>query len=365
MKTALVHDWLITPGGAEKVLEAIWNLYPSPIFTLFDGKILPGKQVNASFLQKMPGALSSHRYYLPFFPLAIQHFDLSEFDVILSSSHAVAKGIRKREDQLHICYCHTPMRYAWDLEAQYMQPLGKIQKWGAQAVLKYLRKWDQSSVSRVDHFIANSRYVAHRIQRIYGREALVIYPPVSTDAFFVSNQKEDYYITLSRLVPYKRIDLMIEAFAALPDRKLIVIGDGPEFGRLKMSAPSNVELLGRQSDESIKQLLSRAKAFIFAAEEDFGIAPVEAQAAGIPVIAYGKGGVTETVIAEETGIFFEEQTSASLIKAVKKCEQMEFEPKRIVQNAKRFNEARFAQEYKQFIQEKWEDFCENHHSCRR
>jgi len=365
MKTAIIHDWLITTGGAEKVLEEIWNLYPSPIFTLLKGEILPGKKVISSILQKMPGSLKFHRYYLPLFPWAIERFDLQEFEVILSSSHAVAKGIKKREDQLHICYCHTPMRYAWDLQAQYMETLGNIRRWGAQAVLKYLRQWDRSSTERVDYFIANSAYVAERIGRIYGRPAAVIYPPVSTEKFYLSTQKEAFYLTVSRLVPYKKIDLMIEAFAASSDRQLIIVGEGPEMNRLKALATPNVQMLGHQSDEVVARLLSQARAFIFAAEEDFGIVPVEAQASGTPVIAFGKGGACETIISGKTGIFFEEQTVSSLLQAIERFEMLNFNPVQIKAHAEMFNGERFKQEFTNFVEKKWREFSENHHFSRR
>lgn len=365
MKTSLVHDWLVTFGGAERVLEEIWNLYPSPIFTLMNGNVLPGKQVISSVLQKVPGSLRFHRYFLPFFPWAIERFDLNEFEVIISSSHAVAKGIIKREDQLHICYCHTPVRYAWDLEEQYMENLGTFKRWGAKAVLKSLREWDLASSNRVDHFIANSAYIAERIKRIYGREATVIYPPVATENFYLSAHKEDFYLTVSRLVPYKKIVLMIEAFAALPDRQLIVVGDGPEMGRLKAIATPNVKLMGQQSDEAVSSLLSRARAFIFAAEEDFGIVPVEAQASGTPVIAYGKGGSCETVVSKKTGIFFEEQTVPSLSNAIEQFEKLSFDPADIKAHAEKFNTKRFQQEFKTFVEQKWREFSENRYSCRR
>jgi len=361
----LIHDWLVTSGGAEKVLEEIWSLYPSPIFTLVNGNILPGKKIISSVLQKMPGSLRFHRYFLPVFPWAIEKFDLSEFEVILSSSHAVAKGIKKREDQLHICYCHTPMRYAWDLEKQYMENLGTVQRWGAQTILKYLREWDRSSSNRVDHFIANSAYVAERIERIYGRKATVIYPPVSTEQFYLSEKKEDFYLTISRLVPYKKIELIIGAFASFPDRELIVVGDGPEMSRLKEIATPNVKLMGHQTDEAVSSLLSQARAFIFAAEEDFGIVPVEAQASGTPVIAFGKGGACETVIAGKTGIFFEEQTVQSLVNAMHNFEKLVFDPVQIKAHAETFNKERFKREFKTFVEHKWREFSENRYSSRR
>jgi glycosyltransferase involved in cell wall biosynthesis len=369
MKTALIHDWLISLGGAEKVLDAIFSIYPSPIYTLlkregiFKECSFAQAEILTSFIQKMPFAGQSHRNYLPLFPTAIEQFDLSQYDVLLSSSHAVAKGVEVKEGQLHICYCHTPMRYAWDLHDQYVRDLQGVKEWLARKTLSYMRKWDVTH--QVHHFIANSRYIADRIKRVYGREAEVIYPPVQTELFECSKDKEDFYLTMSRLVPYKRVDLIVEAFSRMPSKKLVVIGDGPEMEKIKKLAGKNVELLGFQSDHVLRQTLSRAKAFVFAAEEDFGIAPVEAQASGTPVIAYGKGGALESVVDGETGIFFQQQTVADLIEAVNRFEQMEFDPIRIRLNAERFNEKRFKSEFKQFVEEKWEDFCENYHSSRR
>ncbi len=371
MKTALIHDWLITSGGAEKVLGAIFSIFPSSIYTLvkregfFENSSFAQATIFTSFIQKLPFAAQSHRNYLPFFPSAIESFDLSDYDVLLSSSHAVAKGIKVNEGQLHICYCHTPMRYAWDLERQYLSHLSGIKEWLAKRVLSYLRKWDVGNLDGVHYFIANSHYIAERIKRIYGRDATVIYPPVPTEQFEFQSDKEDFYLTMSRLVPYKRVDLIVEAFSQMPSKKLVVIGDGPEMENIKKLAGKNIELLGFQPDRAVREYLSRAKAFVFAAEEDFGIAPVEAQASGTPVIAFGRGGILETVIEGETGVFFEEQTAAGLTEAVVKFEEMKFDPMRIRQNAERFSETRFKREFKQFVEEKWEDFCENHHTCRR
>ena len=371
MKTVLIHDWLVSLGGAEKVLDAIYSIYPSSIYTLvkregfFDKSAFADAKIITSFIQKLPFSSLNHRNYLPFFPSAIESFDLSDFDVILSSSHAVAKGIKVREGQLHICYCHTPMRYAWDLEGEYLSQLSGIKEQLAKWTLSYLRKWDVGNLESVHHFIANSKYIAKRIKRIYDRDAEVIYPPVQTELFNFQQDKEDFYLTMSRLVPYKRVDLIVEAFSKMPSKRLILIGDGPEMERIKKLAGKNVELLGFQPDDVIRGYLSRARGFIFAAEEDFGIAPVEAQAAGCPVIAYGKGGVLETVVENQTGIFFDEQTVSSLVKAIDQFEVMSFNPQEIRLNAERFNETRFKKEFKQFVEDKWEEFCENYHSGRR
>jgi len=371
VKTILIHDWLVTFGGAERVLDAIFSLYPSPICTLIERKgvfkqaSFAQAKIMTSFIQNLPFALKGYRNYLPFFPKAIERFDVGEYDVVLSSSHAVAKGVVIQDGQMHICYCHTPMRYAWDLQEQYMSDLSGVKEVLARWMLAYLRKWDVNSASRVTHYIGNSHYVAERIKRVYGRDAAVIYPPVQVDEIRVQEEKSHYYLAMSRLVPYKRIDLIVEAFAHLPDKKLLVIGDGPEMEKIKRLAGKNVELLGYQSDEKVREYLGKAKALIFAADEDFGIVPVEAQAAGTPVVAYGKGGVLETVIDGKTGVFFEEQTVSSLIGALEKFDKLLFNPQVIRQNAERFNGARFKREFKQFVEKRWEEFCENHHFGRR
>jgi glycosyltransferase involved in cell wall biosynthesis len=371
MKTAIVHDWLVSLGGAEKSLDAIFSLYPSPIYTLIqkEGFVKQSPfaraEIFTSFIQKLPFATKNHRNYLPFFPSAIERFDLNPYDVIISSSHAVAKGAKIREGQLHLCYCYTPMRYAWDLYDQYMSDLSGLKELLAKWTLAYMRKWDAGNAHQVHHYAAISHYIADRVKRVYNREATVIYPPVQTEEFEFQPNKDDFYFTMSRLVPYKRIDLIVEAFSRMPSKRLVVIGDGPEMEKIKKLAGKNVELLGFQPDQVMRKYLSQARAFVFAAQEDFGIAPVEAQACGTPVIAYGKGGSLETVVNGETGIFFEEQTVGSLIEAVEKFERIEFDPERLKCNAERFNEARFKKEFKQFVEEKWEDFCESHHSCRR
>ncbi|HEX2578833.1 MAG TPA: glycosyltransferase [Rhabdochlamydiaceae bacterium] len=371
MKTVLIHDWLVSLGGAEKVLNAIYSIYPSAIYTLVKKEGVLNKtsfadaKIITSFIQKLPFAMQNHRNYLPFFPSAVESFDLSDFDVILSSSHAVAKGIKITQQQLHICYCHTPMRYAWDLEGDYLSHLSGIKEVLAKWTLSYLRKWDVGNLESIHYFIANSHYIADRIKRVYGRDAEVIYPPVQTEKYQIQQNKEDFYLTMSRLVPYKRVDLIVEAFSKMSSKRLVVIGDGPEMEKLKKIAGKNVELLGFQEDGIAKDYLERARGFVFAAEEDFGIAPVEAQAAGTPVIAYGKGGVLETVIENQTGIFFMEQTATSLIEATHQFEKMQFDPERIRLNAERFNETRFKNEFKQFVEDKWEDFCENYHFSRR
>jgi glycosyltransferase involved in cell wall biosynthesis len=373
MKTALVHDWLTGFGGGEKVLEALHDLFPSPIYTLVKNNkklkntYFEDKEVYTSFLQSFPFAERQHRYYLPFFPLAIEQFDLRDKELILSCSHAVAKGVLTHAMQLHICYCFTPMRYAWDLQSVYTDGLSFIKKWTVKRVLHSLRKWDVTSSPRVDVFVAISQHVAKRIQKIYRREASVIYPPVQTQDFQISSSREDYYITCSRLVPYKRVDLIIEAFKRMPDKKLLVIGDGPEKKKISSASTKNIEILGALPQAQLSDYLSKAKAFIFAAEEDFGISVVEAQACGVPVLAYGKGGALETVKPNETGLFFSEQTPEAIREAVNCFEkkQSNFDPLSIKAHAERFSTARFKKEFASFVNEEMRNFYENHHPGRR
>lgn len=328
MKTAIVHEWLVNYAGSEKVVESFTNIWQgADVFTLVDFLndeerriILKGKKAKTSFIQSLPYAKKRHRKYLPLFPKAIESFDLSKYDLIISSSHSVAKGVRTNKNQLHICYCHSPMRYAWDEADYYLKEANLnsgIKGLVAQSILKYLRKWDLKSADNVDYFIANSNHIAKKIKRIYNRHADVIYPPVDVEKFSLATEKEDFYLTASRLVPYKRIDLIIEAFARMPDKKLIVIGSGPEKERLKAKAASNISLIGYQEFDSLKSYMQKAKAFVFAAEEDFGIIVVEAMACGTPVIAGNFGGTTESVVDKKTGVLFPNQTVDSIVEAVK------------------------------------------------
>ncbi len=365
MKTALVHEWLVTIGGAEKVLEKTYEVFPSNIYTLVcDRKNIhqfKDAKIITSFLQNFPKSTSKYKWYLPFFPLAIEQFDLSSYDVILSSSHCVAKGILTHHEQLHICYCCTPMRYAWDLYHEYLREenLEKGMKGKfAKAFLHYLRFWDLSTVNRVDHFIAISHFIARRIKKIYNREAAVIYPPVDTDFFSFENKKEDYYLTASRMVSYKKIDLIVEAFAKMPDKKLVVLGDGPEMKKIKVKAGRNIEILGHVDGNQLKKYLQKARAFVFAAVEDFGILPVEAESCGTPVIALKKGGAKETVLENETGVFFETQETDAIIQAVKNFEKKidKFDPRVIRKHAEKFSSEKFKDQYKNFVLQKYEEF---------
>lgn len=366
MKTALVHDWLTTMAGAEKVLESMYNLYPSDIYTLVSdqSQLTPPfdqADITTSMIQKFPFAKTKYRNYLPLFPFAIEQFDLSEYDVILSSSHAVAKGVLTHAGQLHITYMHTPIRYAWDLYFRYLKEAGLqsgLKGLIAKKILHNIRLWDSTTANRPDAYIANSRYIARRIAKVYGKKAEVIYPPVEVDSFTLEEKKDNYYMTASRMVPYKKIDVIVEAFSKMPEKKLIVIGDGPDFNKIKQKASKNIELLGYQPFEVLKTTMQKAKAFVFAAEEDFGIIPVEAQACGTPVIAYGKGGACETVKEGETGLFFDDQRVESLIKAVEAFEKEEFDPQAIRRHAMQFSKERFEKEYYGFIESEKEKFFE-------
>jgi glycosyltransferase involved in cell wall biosynthesis len=326
MKVALIQDWLTVIGGSEYVFKEIASLYPdADIYTLVarDETIkslgLEHHKVTTSFIQNLPFAKTKYRNYLPLFPLAIEQFDLSSYDLIISSSHAVAKGVLTHAGQVHVCYCHSPMRYAWDLYHQYIKESGLntgIKGFFAKVVLHRIRQWDITSTNRVDYFISNSNYIGRRIKKVYNRDSVTIYPNVAVQDFEVCLEREDFYFTCSRMVPYKKIDVIVEAFNQMPDKKLIVIGDGPDFKKIKKIANTNITLMGYQPFNVLKHHLSKAKAFVFAAEEDFGIIPVEAQACGTPVIAYGKGGVTETVIQNKTGVYFNKQLPESIVGAV-------------------------------------------------
>lgn len=364
LRVAVVHDFFYTYAGAERVVEQLLRVFPhADVFGLFDfvpeheRGFLRGKPVATTFLQRMPLAKSKHRAYLPLMPLAIEQLDVSAYDLVVSSSYLVAKGVITGPDQLHVCYCHSPVRYGWDLQHQYLREAGLgygPRGMFARIVLHYLRNWDARSSLGVDHFLANSRFVARRIEKVYRREAEVIYPPVDTEAFVPSEAREDYYVTASRLVGYKRIDLIVEAFTATPDRRLVVVGDGPEMQRLRELAGPNVTFDGRRDQAGLVERVQRARAFVFAAEEDFGIAPVEALACGTPVIAYGKGGVTESVPAGKMGTFFNEQSVDSLLEALNRFERETIDDddrKAARQRAEEFSVERFVERVTESVRE--------------
>ena len=363
-----MHDWLVVYAGAERVLEQMLRVLPeAELFSLID--FLPdsergfigGRKANTSFLQRLPGARTGYRRYLPLMPLAIEQFDLSAYDVVISSSYAVAKGVLTGPDQLHLCMCYSPMRYAWDLQHQYLRETGMdrgIRGLLARQLLHRMRNWDARTGAGVDGFMAISHFVARRIRKAYRRESTVIYPPVDVESFVPGTAgREDFYLTASRLVPYKRIDLVVNAFAARPDRTLVIIGDGPQASRLQASAPPNVRFMGHQPLEVLREHMQRASAFIFAAEEDFGIVPLEAQACGCPVIAYGRGGALETIRGldhpQPSGLFFEEQTVESLLEAVNAFEhrRASLTVSNCLENARRFAPERFRCEFERYVQD--------------
>ncbi len=368
LRVCIVHDWIATYTGAEKVVEQLLTMYPeADLFTVVDvldekkRTFLKGRAVKTSFIQNLPFVRKKYRSYLPLMPLAVEGFDLSEYDLIISSSSAVAKGVITGPEQVHICYCHSPVRYAWDLQHQYLRQAGLtkgLKRMYARALLHYIRLWDVRTANGVDHFVANSAYISRRIYKTYHRQADVVYPPVDIHSFTPGpSTREDFYLVVSRFVPYKRVPLIVEAFKHMPDLRLCVVGDGPDFEKCRQAASPNVTLLGYQSDKRVVDLLQKAKAFVFAAEEDFGIVVVEAQACGTPVICYGKGGTTETVIPDETGMVFQEQTPQSIIEAVRRFESRKdgFSPAVIRENAERFSPEIFRDEFSRIVARSLED----------
>lgn len=371
-RVAIIHDWLTVYAGAERVLEQMLHTLPqADLFSLVDflppdgRSFIQNKSVTTSFLQRLPFAKTKYRQYLPLMPIAIEQFDLGDYDLIISSSHAVAKGVLTGPDQLHLCMCYSPIRYAWDLQHPYLVDSGLtrgIKSAVARTILHYIRLWDSRTANGVDEFIAISRFIARRIYRVYRRPSTIIYPPVDTSQFELHETKDDFYLTASRLVPYKRIDLIVDAFAELPDKRLVVIGDGPDFDKIKAKAGPNVQLLGYQPYAALKDHMQRARAFIFAAEEDFGIVPLEAQACGTPVIAFGKGGSLETVRGlpdpEPTGVYFEAQTTESLRRAIARFETATFDPQVLRRHAESFSVPRFRDEFERFVAEQYRAFRE-------
>ncbi|MBQ4820090.1 glycosyltransferase [Aquimarina sp. MMG016] len=367
MKKALVHDWYYVNGGAEKVIHSINNIWNDlehyaliDFLTKKDREfILNNKKVHTSFIQKLPTAKNNHRKFLQFFPYAVEQFDLNEYDLILSSSASIAKGVITNHDQLHICYCHSPMRYAWDFYHQYLEEANLkkgLKSLYAKYVLHKTRIWDIINSNRVDHFIANSEYIAKRIKKVYNRDSNVIYPPVNIDKFPLKKDKDDFFFTASRMVSYKKIDLIVQAFNEMPNKKLVVAGSGPDFNKIKKMAKSNIVLKGFVEENELISLMQNAKAFVFAAEEDFGIIPVEAQACGTPVIGFNKGGLKETVLDKKTGILFRRQRINDVVEAVKQFEKESFDPDFIRNHASRFSKERFEKEMKAFVEEKYDNF---------
>ncbi|MEM6837741.1 MAG: glycosyltransferase [Cyanobacteria bacterium P01_C01_bin.120] len=367
MKIAIAHEWLAAYAGSERVVEQILQLYPEAhLFSLVDflapeaRGFIQNRPVMTSFIQKLPRARQHFRQYLPLMPIAVEQFDFTDYDIVISSHHAVAKGVLTRADQLHISYVHTPIRYGWDLQWQYLKQSGLqhgLKGFVTRMILHYLRLWDVSTVNRVDCFVANSRFIARRIHKTYRRSAQVIYPPVATERFRSDRPRADFYLTVSRFVPYKRVDLTISAFNELGLPR-VVIGEGDSRSQLQKTARPNIQFLGYQSDAVVIDYMERCKAFIFPAEEDFGITLVEAQAAGAPAIAYGRGGALETVVSGKTGLLFPEQTVASLMQAVRAFEvaPLTTPAEAIRQHAERFSEQHFRQAFRELVERQWAEF---------
>lgn len=363
MKVAIVHDWLTVYGGAESIIRILHDMFPdAPIYTtVYNKENMPADfrkmDIRTSYIQRFPFAKKKYTNYLPFMPRAVEQFDLSEYDLVISSNTCCSKGVLTGADTLHICYCNTPMRYGWDFYHEYRETKGALAKVFIGSMMKKIRMWDRLSADRVDTFIANSNNVARRIKKHYRRESTVIYPPVRTELFQKSRIDDGFYLVVSRLVPYKRIDLVVEAFAKM-GQQLVVIGAGSEYQNISALATYNIKLLGRVEDDKVLDYMKRCKAFLFPGEEDFGITPIEAQACGKPVIAYGRGGALETVIDEKTGVFFYKQTVNDVINAIRRFETMRFDANVIREHAEQFCEERFRTELKEFIDKEYERFIE-------
>ena len=367
MKVAIVHEWLESYAGSERVVEQLLEIWPeADLFAVCDflppgeRAFLGGRQVRTTFIQRLPFARRLFRWYLPFMPLAIEQLDLSGYDLVLSSSHAVAKGVLTGPGQLHISYVHSPMRYAWDLQHQYLRQSGMergfkgaLTRW----LLHRLRVWDRSSAAGVDVLVANSAYIAERIRKTWRRNAQVVHPPVDVASFLPGGARGDHYVVASRMVPYKRVDLVVEAFRAMPSRRLVVLGDGPELKRVAAAAAGapNIELRGRVPHAELVEAVRTARAFVFAAEEDFGICMVEAQACGTPVIAYGRGGARDILRgppeAAPTGLFFDEQSAPCIAAAVERFESLSpaISAADCRANAERFTRDRFRRAMRRLV----------------
>lgn len=368
MNVGIVHDWLPVLGGAEKVVEQLINIFPqSELYTLFnflnkeDEDFLKAKKINVSRLNKLPFVEKYYRNILSLSMRQIEQFDVSSHEIIISSSAALAKGVLTKVDQPHICYMHSPARYAWDLSQEYLNDIqgnfGFIKREIAKELIFKFRAWDQRSINTVDSIISNSKFIQRRIKKVYRRDSKVIYPPVNIEKFSLNtNSRDEYYVTASRLVSYKKIDLIVKAFTKMKNKKLVVIGSGPEMPYLKKIATPNIELVGYQENDAMIKIIQSAKAFVFAAFEDFGIVPVEAQACGTPVICLSKGGTSETIkplqgMEAPTGIWFDEQHEEKIFEAVKTFEnnQEKFSPESCRKFAESFGEKRFRNEISNYI----------------
>ncbi len=363
MKVALAHEFLITWGGSDLVVQKFGEIYPdAPIYTaFFDKKQIgyrfEGKRIITSFLQRFPLAIKKYRLFMPLFPMAFESFDFNGYDVVLSSHHMSAKSIITPTDTCHFCFVHTPMRYGWDHFPQYMDEFSRFSQIAMRLLFHYLRIHDAVSANRVDFFIANSENVARRIRKHYRRDSAVIHSPVQTRRFHISNVEENYYLIVSRLVPYKKVDIAVEAFNRT-GRKLLIAGTGPELKKLKAAARPNIEFLGFVPDDKLSDYYANCRAFIFPGDEDFGITPLEAQASGRPVIAYASGGALETVVNGKTGAFFHSQTPQSLSDAVECFDHAAYDPKTIREHAESFDEEVFKRKIERFINEKLSNWRE-------
>jgi glycosyltransferase involved in cell wall biosynthesis len=371
MRIALLHHWFISLAGGERVIDTIANMFPNAdIFALFvDEQKLPlslrERKIVASFLDKIPGARRAHRHMLPFYPLAVEMLDLSGYDLVISSDSGPMKGALTDLNAIHVCYCHSPMRYLWDGYSAYMRGMSPAMQTIFGLTAHYVRNWDYSAAQRVDYFIANSKYVAGRIRKYYRRDSTIIHPPINTAHSFLANKHEDYYLAVGRLVPYKRTDTLIDACMKL-GRRLLIVGDGPEMKRLRKGAAKNIEFLGQLDEAQLRNVYAQCRAFLFAADEDFGMVALEAQSYGRPVICYGKGGSLETVrgtynlaaqpSAEDgrlvTGVFFEDQTPDSLASAILSFEASEdkFVPENIQLHAQQFDTSIFIERLRNYIE---------------
>jgi glycosyltransferase involved in cell wall biosynthesis len=361
-RIAIVHEWLTAMRGGEKCVEAMCELFPSAdLYTLLHIKdsVSPSieqRNITTSFVQHLPFSSRIYRYYLPLFPTAVQQFSLDQFDIVLSSHHCVAKGVHTQKHTLHICYCHTPMRYLWDLYDVYFREGGNvIVRAGARVFRGYLRRWDLRTAGNPHFFIANSENIRKKILSLYGREAEVIYPPVDVQTFRASGRDDGYFLVVGALVPYKRVDVAIEAFNATGQR-LVVAGDGPDRDRLKRMAHPNIEFVGWQTDDQLRALYSGCRALVFPGEEDFGIVPVEAMASGKAVIALGKGGVLETVVNGVHGVLFRDQTRACLEQAVRAFEPARFNADELHRHAMKFDRKTFLSRFKEYVEQRWKEW---------
>jgi glycosyltransferase involved in cell wall biosynthesis len=358
MRVAIIHYWLITWRGGEKVLKAISDIYPqADIYThVYDpelvAKELPGKAVRTTFIARLPFARRHYQKYLPLMPLALEQLDLRNYDLVISNESGPAKGVIVGPNTQHLCYCLSPMRYLWDMFPDYYSGAGKLTRAVMVPALHHLRIWDQVSAQRVDKYLAISRFIAQRVAKYYRRHADVLYPPVAIDDFVVSKSSEDFYLSVGQLVAYKRADLLVDAFNQM-GKRLVIIGEGDLFKKLKKSAGQNIQLLGRQPFEVIRDHYARCKALVFPGVEDFGIVPVEAMASGKPVIALAAGGARDTIIDGETGILYAEQSAEGLMQAVRKFEVQEhdFDPDRIRAHAEKFSTERFKSEFRSAVDE--------------